>query len=67
MSRRIRRTRGGTGTAAVKGAIAGAVATWLMGRITTYMYEHENKGVREAEDRARNGKTSYGVAAEKAA
>ena len=67
MSRRIRRTKGGTGAAAIKGAIAGAVATWLMGRMTTYMYERESKGAREVEDRARNGKTSYGVAAEKAA
>jgi hypothetical protein len=67
MSRRMRRTRSGTGATAIKGAIAGAVATWLMGRITSYMYERENKNAREAEDQARNGRTSYGAAAEKVA
>jgi len=67
MFRRIRRTRGGTAAAAIKGAIAGATATWLMGRITNYMYERENQDARKAEDTARNGKTAYGVAAEKAA
>jgi hypothetical protein len=30
MSRRMKRTSRGTGAAAIKGAIAGAVATWLM-------------------------------------
>jgi uncharacterized membrane protein YagU involved in acid resistance len=67
MSRRMRRTHRGTGAAAIKGAIAGAVATWLMGQITSYMYQRENKEAREAEDKARNGKTAYGVAAEKVA
>jgi hypothetical protein len=67
MSRRMRRTGRGTGAAVIKGAIAGAVATWLMGQLTTYMYERENKEAREAEDKARNGKTSYGAAAEKMA
>ncbi len=67
MSRRIRRTRGGTGAAAIKGAIAGAAATWLMGQITSYLYQRESKDARKAEDQARNGKTAYGVAAEQAA
>jgi hypothetical protein len=67
MSRRMRRTRGGTGAALIKGAIAGAVATWLMGKITSYMYERENQNAREAEDKARNGRTAYGAAAEKVA
>ena len=51
----------------VDGAIAGAVATWVMARVTTYLYEHEDKAAREREDRAREGKTAYGVAAEKVA
>lgn len=51
----------------VDGAIAGAVATWAMGKVTTYLYEHEDQQAREREDAARDGKTSYGVAAEKAA
>jgi hypothetical protein len=51
----------------IDGAIAGAVATWVMGKVTTYLYEHEDTIAREREDRARQGKTSYVVAAEKAA
>lgn len=51
----------------INGAIAGAVATWVMGKVTTYLYEREDKVAREREDRAREGKTAYGVAAEKAA
>ncbi len=51
----------------IDGAIAGAIATWVMGKATTYLYEHEAKSVREAEDHARGDKTAYGVAAEKAA
>lgn len=51
----------------VKGAVAGAAATWVMGQVTTYLYEQEEKQAREAEDEARGGKTAYGVAAEKAA
>lgn len=50
-----------------KGALAGAVATWAMGPVTTYLYEHESEQGREAEDEARGDKTAYGVAAEKGA
>ncbi len=51
----------------VKGAVAGAAATWLMNQVTTYLYEHEDEGARRREQRARGGKTAYGVVAEKAA
>ncbi len=51
----------------VKGAVAGAAATWVMGQATSYLYEHESKEARAEEDEARGGKTAYGVAAEKAA
>lgn len=51
----------------VKGALAGIAATWAMGPVTTYLYEHESKPARKAEDEARGNKTAYGVAAEKAA
>lgn len=51
----------------VRGALAGAAATWLMGKTTAYLYEQEPKPAREAEDQARGGKTAYGVAAEKVA
>lgn len=51
----------------VEGAIAGAVATWLMGKATTYLYDHEDDAARERENAARDGKSAYGVAAEKVA
>ena len=51
----------------VKGALAGAAATWVMGQVTTYMYEHEPESARQQEDDARGGKTAYGAAAERAA
>ena len=49
------------------GAAAGLAATWVMGRVTSYMYEHEDSTAREEEDAARGGRTAYGVAAEKVA
>ncbi len=51
----------------ILGALAGAAATWVMGRVTSYLYERESREAREREDEAREGKTAYGVAAEKAA
>ena len=49
------------------GAVAGAAATWVMGKVTTYFYEHEGQQVRQREDRARGGSTAYETAAKKAA
>jgi hypothetical protein len=51
----------------LKGAVAGAVATWVMGRVTSALYAREDRRARHREDQARGGKTAYGVAAEKAA
>ncbi len=51
----------------VRGALAGAAATWVMGQATSYLYEKESKQTRNAENEARGDKTAYGVAAEKAA
>ncbi len=51
----------------IAGAIGGAIATWAMGEVTTYLYDHEAKPAREAEDRARGGDTAYGAAAQKVA
>lgn len=51
----------------IDGAIAGAVATWVMGKATTALYGRENEAARQREDEARHGQTAYGVAAEKAA
>lgn len=49
------------------GALAGVAATWVMGQVTSYLYEHEDEDARAREDNARGGTTAYGVAAEKAA
>ncbi|HYU33527.1 MAG TPA: DUF1440 domain-containing protein [Thermoanaerobaculia bacterium] len=49
------------------GALAGVAATWIMGKATTYLYEHENEAARKREDEARDGKSAYETAAEKAA
>jgi uncharacterized membrane protein YagU involved in acid resistance len=53
--------------AASDGAIAGAVATWAMWKLTTYLYAREDQSAREREDRARRGTTAYGALAEKSA
>jgi Protein of unknown function (DUF1440) len=49
------------------GAVAGAAATWVMGLATSFLYEREDDEAREREDNARDGRTAYGVAAQKAA
>lgn len=51
----------------VRGALAGVAATWVMGTVTSYMYEHESEDARRAETEAREGKMAFGVAAESAA
>ena len=45
MARRVR-TRNHLGRDLLKGAIAGAVATFVMGKVTGYMYEHEDRDAR---------------------
>jgi hypothetical protein len=49
------------------GAAAGALATWVMGQVTTLLYEHEDEEAREREDEARDGSSAFGVAAGKIA
>ena len=61
------RSRHTVGRDLLKGAIAGAVATFVMGKVTGYMYEHEDPDARREEDDARRGGTPYEKAAEKAA
>ena len=51
----------------LKGAIAGALATWIMDQVTTFMYQHERDPSRLIEDRARHGQSAYETAAEKLA
>ena len=56
MARRVR-TRDGIGRDLLKGAVAGAVATFVMGKVTGYMYEHEDRDARRKEDEARGGRS----------
>lgn len=51
----------------VRGAIAGVVASWVMGKVTTYLYEHQDEEATEREEEARGGETAYVTAARKAA
>ena len=51
----------------VRGAVAGLAATWVMGLVTAYLYEHEDETARGREDAARGGRTAYDVAAGKLA
>ncbi len=66
MATRVGRRRG-IGSDLIKGAIAGAVATFVMGKVTGYMYDREDPEAREEEDEAREGRSAYEAAAEKAA
>lgn len=68
----FRRARAYVPTAAVAshvvlGAVAGYAATWLMGTVTSLMYERESREARRREDEARGHKAAYVVAAEKVA
>src|SRR5690348_10226113 len=36
----------------IKGAVAGAAATWIMGLATTWMYERESQQARDREEQA---------------
>ena len=67
MARRLRTRSHGIGRDLLKGAVAGAVATFVMGKVTGYMYEHEDREARREEDEARGGRSSYEVAAERTA
>lgn len=51
----------------IDGAIAGVVATWIMGKVTTALYEREDQLARKREDDARHGETAYAAAAGRAA
>jgi hypothetical protein len=54
-------------TDALQGAVAGAAATWLMDRVTTWMYTHERAETKAREDEMRGGRTAYETAADRAA
>jgi hypothetical protein len=51
----------------LKGAVAGAVATWCMNQSTTWMYALEDQAAKDRENEARGGHTAYETAAEKMA
>jgi hypothetical protein len=51
----------------IAGGVAGAVATWAMGKATELLYETEDKTARDREDAVRGGTSAFGVAAEKVA
>lgn len=61
------RRKTSTSNELLKGAMAGALATWIMDRVTTFMYQHEPNTAPLIEDRARHGQTAYETAAEKLA
>jgi hypothetical protein len=48
----------------LKGAVAGAAATWAMNRATTWLYERQPREARERENEARGGQSAYATAAE---
>lgn len=49
------------------GAAAGAAATWVMDRVTTFLYERESEAARKRENEARGGQTAYVAAADRLA
>ncbi|HEU4586111.1 MAG TPA: DUF1440 domain-containing protein [Gemmatimonadaceae bacterium] len=49
------------------GVVAGIAATWLMGKVTEFLYRREDPRAREREERVRQGRSSYQTAAEKLA
>ena len=57
----------GIGISVLDGVVAGAIATWALNRVTTFMYEREKKAAKDREERVRGGKTSYEVAAQRTA
>ncbi|HEX5387345.1 MAG TPA: DUF1440 domain-containing protein [Gemmatimonadales bacterium] len=65
--RRMRRMNEPVGASLVRGVVAGVAAGWVMGRVTTWLYERESASVRDAEDDARGGSTAYQTAARKGA
>lgn len=50
----------------VKGAVAGAAATWVMSAVSQFLYEREDPEAVEAEREARGGESAYATAAGRA-
>jgi Protein of unknown function (DUF1440) len=64
--RRMRRNSSLVGNV-LKGAVAGAAATWALDRVTNYMYEHEADPARRREEQVRHGRSAYESAADRIA
>lgn len=47
------------------GLAAGAAATWIMGRVTAYLYEHEGEDARRRYEEVTDGKSVPDQSAEK--
>lgn len=50
-----------------QGVFAGALATWVMESVSSFLYQREDPDAREREDQVRQGKAPFVVAAEKTA
>jgi hypothetical protein len=61
------RRRGGIARDLAKGAVAGAVATWVMGKVKAYAYEQESGEARQAEQRAHRARSRAAGAVKRAA
>lgn len=51
----------------LKGVAAGAIATWTMNQLTSWLYRRESEDARRQEQRARGGRSTYVAAAERLA
>jgi len=49
------------------GAVAGVAATWLMTRVTTWLYAQQSEQTKQRENEARGDRTAYETAAERMA
>jgi hypothetical protein len=61
------RTQHNIAEAICMGAIAGVAATWVMTRVTTWLYAHESEQTKQRENEARGDRTAYETAAERMA
>ncbi len=49
------------------GAVAGTAATWLMTRVTTWLYAQQSEQAKQRENQARGDRTAYEIAVERIA
>ena len=63
----MNRSSGSLAADILAGAVAGSLATVVLGGVTSLLYEREDKSARRREDRARGDKSAYEIAADRAA